>query len=502
MPDVFKILKDLELKAVGLDEKTNKMQEGYFVSFRSVGLPIRKQDFANPWNPFGASMEDKMKKDVPIPEAKDPKDAPKTDSEKMEEKMIADAAKVQKISNQMMSYLNTFLLVDDQLSMNNQYAVMPNSSKVSDAWWAIITGANGIPTHLELNADMKKAYEDAKAKMMDKDGNPTPHYEAYMRFQDEYRSKVRSWNKAYAAAFTNPMRLQQWPIEGKLYHEDADDAMDRWVAFGFKQEIENAMAILAAQGTDPAIALIARAKKRYQNSLLEFQSVGEIPYIIMQPNTWYDKDDDEGWNQYTSQDFHTESHYQASSTAYGGGGGFNVGFWRAGGSFNHSESQQKLDIKTDNLTVSFSYCSVDIRRPWLDTSLLKLANWFLVGDYKKGCISNGKMGQVLPENQPAFLPAVVTSLILVKDLLISWSTFESDWEETKKSTSASASVGWGPFAVHGSYSHHDEKRDFTADVESEGLSSKGIQLVGYVSTITPFSPSHDSSEFLQKEPNK
>ena len=34
--DVFKMLKDLELKAVGLDEKTNKMQEGYFVAFRNI----------------------------------------------------------------------------------------------------------------------------------------------------------------------------------------------------------------------------------------------------------------------------------------------------------------------------------------------------------------------------------------------------------------------------------------------------------------------------------
>jgi hypothetical protein len=52
MPDVFKILKDLELKSVGLDPQTNKMQEGYFVSFRSVGLPIHKEDFANKTHPI------------------------------------------------------------------------------------------------------------------------------------------------------------------------------------------------------------------------------------------------------------------------------------------------------------------------------------------------------------------------------------------------------------------------------------------------------------------
>lgn len=501
-PDVFKILKDLELRIVSLDENTKKMQEGFFTCFRPIGLPIRKDYFSNPWNPYGASYEDEIKKDVQVPEPKDPKEAPKTDSDKLNEQSIADAAKAQIISKQMMSYLRTFLLVDDQLMMNNQYQVMPHTAKVSDAWWAIITGANGIPMDFELNAEMKKDYEDAKAKIMDKDGNPTPHYEAYLRWGDEYKSKVKAWNRAYTNAFSDPLKLNRWPIEGRAYHEDADDAMDRWVGFGFKQEIENAMATLAAQGTDPAIALIARAKKRYLNSLLEFQSVGQIPYILLEPANWYDPNVDDGWMHYSKTDFHTESHYSTSSTSYSGGGGFSLGFWSAGGGFSHSESRSSLDWKTDDLSVSFWYCAVDIRRPWLDTSLLKLSNWFLVGDYKKGCISDGKMGQMLPENQPTFLPSIMTSLILIKDLTIKWSTYKSDWERFQSSEGASASVGWGPFCVHGSYSKQEGKQDFTADAESEGLKSTGIQLIGYVSMINPFSPGHDSSEFKEKKPNK
>jgi hypothetical protein len=492
MPDVFKILKDLELKCVGLDPQTNKMQEGYFASFRSVGLPIHKEDFANPWSPLGTNLQ----KAIPQKDSSDPKDAPKTASGTMDEKSIF----VANVAKSMQSYLNTFLLVDDQLRMNSQYAVMPNVSKISDAWWAIITGANGIPNELVLKPELKAAYEAAKAKMMDKDGNPTPHYEAYMRYADEYKSKVRAWHKAYAAAFTDPMKLQNWPIEGTLYHDDADEAMDRWIGFGFKQEIENAIATLAAQGTDPAIALIGRAKKRFLNSLNEFQSVGQIPYTIMLPNTWYDKDNDDGWTEYTSSDFHSESHYQASSTSYGGGGGFNVGFWSAGASFNHTEEQSSLNIQGQDLEISFKYCAVDIKRPWLDTSLLNLRNWFLMGDYQKNCISNGTMGQELPQNaiEPTFLPSIVTSLILIKDLSIRWSNWKSDWDAHSESTSGSVSVGWGPFAVNGHYSHHDEQRNFVADASGESLTIPGIQLLGYVSTINPASPGHDSSEFLTK----
>src|SRR5690349_4903173 len=117
-PDVFKILKDLELKVVGLDPETNKMQEGYFVSFRSVGLPIHKEDFDNPWSPLGVNLE----KAIPNTEPADPANAPKTGSGQIDETKIFAA----KIAKSMQSYLNGFLLVDNQLRMNNQYAVMPH----------------------------------------------------------------------------------------------------------------------------------------------------------------------------------------------------------------------------------------------------------------------------------------------------------------------------------------------------------------------------------------
>jgi hypothetical protein len=490
--DVFKILKDLEMKIVGLDPKTNKMQEGFFCSFRTVGLPITSQDYENPWTPLGGNLE----KDIPKTPPADPKDAPKTASGTMTENQIFASH----VAKNEQNYLNTFLLVDDKLRMNNQYSVMPGAGKVSDAWWAITTGANGIPTQSVLNDAMKKAYDDATAVLMDKDGNTTPHYQAYMQYEDTWKGKVKAWHRAYANAISDPIKLQAWPIDGVQYQDDADEAMDRWTGLGFKQEIENAIAILAAQGTDPAIALISRAKKRYINSLNEFMSIGELPYTLLLPSTWYDKDNDDGWYNYGSTDFHSESHYQASSTSYGGGGGFNVGFWSASASFEHSEQQSSMDIKTNGLDISFSYCAVDIKRPWLVEDLLSLQNWFLMGDYKKACISNGTMGQELPSSTvpQTFMPSIITSLILIKNLRIKWDNSQSDWDSHAETNSASVSVGYGPFAVNGHYNHHDEQRNFSCQFDGEYLTVEGVQLVGYVSMINPASPGVDSASFLQK----
>lgn len=492
--DVMKILKDLELKAVGLDEQTKKQQEGYFVSFRSIGLPVRKEDYANPWSPLGSNLQKDLPPELAGSTGTDPQNAPKTASAQLDEDRIFTA----NIAKSQQSYLNTFLLTDDKLQMNSDYSVIPSSSKVSDSWYAIITGANGIPPKSELSEEMKAAYEKAAAKLMDKDGNATPKYEAYLRYQDEYKSKVRAWTRAYASAFTDPMRLQNWPIEGKLYHEEADEALDRWTGLGHKQEIETAVATLAAQGIDPAIALIVRSKKRFINSLTEFQNVGQIPYTILSPQSWYDADNDDGWNIYSKRDFHHESHYTASSSSVSVGGGINMGFWKANASFNKADQRSDLQVQTNNLEINFKYAIVDVKRPWLDTSLLNLKNWFLMGDYKKHCISNGTMGQHLPPGllEPTFLPSVVTSLILVKDVSIKWDDWKSQWQSASSSMSTGASVGFGPFAVSGKYERRNEQRDFVCDSDGEALRIPGIQLVGYVSAINPACPAVDSSAYL------
>jgi len=185
-------------------------------------------------------------------------------------------------------------------------------------------------------------------------------------------------------------------------------------------------------------------------------------------------------------------------TLMGGGGGVSVGFFSIGGGFESDSQQSSLDIQTNNLEISFSYCVVDIIRPWLDTTLLNMKGWFLMGDYKKDCISDGTMGQQLAKDkvEPLFLPSLVTSLILVKNISMKWDNWKADWSASQSTVSGSTSVGWGPFSVSGHYSHHEERRDFTADAHGESLVIPGIQLIGYISAINPGSPGVDSSQYV------
>jgi hypothetical protein len=107
---------------------------------------------------------------------------------------------------------------------------------------------------------MQQAYEDAKAKLVNSDGTPSRQYQAYLKYEQEYKSKIAEMNTAYREALADPMKLQTWPIEGRAYHDDADQALDRWIALGFKYEIENAINTLVSLAGEEGSELVNRLR--------------------------------------------------------------------------------------------------------------------------------------------------------------------------------------------------------------------------------------------------
>ena len=219
----------------------------------------------------------------------------------------------------------------------------------------------------------------------------------------------------------------------------------------------------------------------------------------MSPNKWYSQNGD-GWDHYTQNDFHTESHVDSSSSHTSGSAGLSLGFFHVGGSASTSTERTSLDVKTDNLSVDFEYTMVDIRRPWLDTTLLNLSNWFLVGDYPAACISDGTYGQQMQVNgkdEMLFLPSIVTSLVLVRNLRIRFDNAQSQSSTFDHAISGGGSIGYGPFHIGGGHAQEEHRADSSYDLNGQGLSVDGVQLIGYVSTITPASPKKASKDYMQ-----
>lgn len=94
---------------------------------------------------------------------------------------------------------------------------------------------------------MENSFVKARALLQNKDGNESSKYQAYLKHKNEYDFKVKIRNDTYQNAQTDPVKLQMYPIDGVAYQNEVDTAWDKWIALGFKYEIENAIAILEAQ---------------------------------------------------------------------------------------------------------------------------------------------------------------------------------------------------------------------------------------------------------------
>ncbi|RZN82244.1 MAG: hypothetical protein EVB11_09090 [Winogradskyella sp.] len=504
MSDVMKVLEDLKYKAVGVDPTTNEMPEGYFVSFRPIGLPIPKEDFKNPWTPTGSNLKEilsskaKHNSELAQAEGQDPANVDVVSaSSQLDDMQFMSAG----IGASMQAFLQTFALTDSKLVMDNKFRVAPGTSKLNDTWFAIINGANGIAPDMELNDEMKEAVEEAKAVLMTPEGDSTRKFDRYEEYREEYLDTVRARDRQFANAMSDPMKLQLWPVQGKTYQDDVDFAWDKWQSRGHKQEIDAATAILSSQGIDPAIILIARAKRKYENSLINIPQIGNIPYTFISPSKWYSQNS-LGWNSYSKSDFRSETNISNSSTETRAGGGFNIGFYSAGGHGASEEHKTKLDVNTENLSIEFDYSVADIQRPWLDTTLLNLDNWFLVGDYPKSCISDGTFNQQFKVNDPnemLFMPSAVTSFILARNVKITWEKSTNSMETLKTAISGGGSVGIGPFRASASHSESNFEGTFINERNREGIIIDGVQLIGYISTIMPGSPKKNGKDYMQKK---
>jgi len=487
--DVFQIFRDLEHQAVGADDN-GKMPDGYFTSFRGIGLPIFEEDYKDPMTPFGAP---KTTADA-APEATDPKDSQQaTGSAK-----IAEQRAIGETSRQISAFVNTFLLVDDKLVLDHRYRAQPGSAKVSDTWYSIIRGAQVLPSNTQLKPQFQAEVEKQEVLL-------NKYKTVYDDYADKYEVLQTARYRARAVAMESAAKLAQWPTgEGALYMKKFKRLNDDWIALGKKYEYEKALAYLKAQGVDPLSLVISRARDRFEVSKIAIDGIGELPYVMISPSSWCRKDVVDGWNEYKKYDWSQSYHYDGSSTSYSasGGGGSWLGLWSAGASFSGNDREEHSTSELKNLRIKFNYCIADVRRPWMDTSLLSAGGWFLVGDYAKGFVSKGSMNQEWPsEADYAFLPSIVTSLILVRDVEISWDNWKTEWSSHVQNSSGSASAGFWCFTARANYSHRSEKRDFTFDATGESLKIFGTQLVGYVSAINPLAPKLDGSGYLEKTAN-
>lgn len=470
--DVLKIYDELMVRFTGADQA--KAPEGFVTSLLPMGLPVNAEDFRDPWHPADAGTSSSTPG--------------------------GDTVAVEKINKQKKSLYNTCRLLDRKLMIDGTGRVYPSATSISQTWETITKAANARPLPPIEDPNLKKQIDDATKLIFKQDPEDpeglleTGTYERYKSYRKKYYAAVVNYASAFIASQASPVAANAFTVTGKAALSEVDSARDDWIGMGKKEKVEEALAILSSQGTDAATALIASAKKQFENQQMTLTiNPDAIQYVQVLPSNWCDpKSEDDGWTQYGYKRTDTSSSSSTRSKSWGANGGVSMGFWSAKASGGQTSSHTHTEVSYDGLEMQMRIAVADILRPGLSTALLNLGNWFLVGQ-KKLSISDGTNEQKRPESTESFfLPGIPTQMILVKDLKIRTANTKQVLDELKKTTEAGGSVGIGPFSVGGSYksASGDTKQEFHE--EGEWIAVDGVQIVGYVTQLAPASPQLDA----------
>ena len=375
-----------------------------------------------------------------------------------------------------------FSALADVLPADTSSVYTPATTPLSEIYTNIVMGANG--TKAEVPAQ-RMAYDEAYnflttvQKIKGLGGKetislvPTDIAQAYDDNQTAYITAVAAYRNAYNGYdLTKTADQRAWNATAPSLQLLVDKAWQTWNRQG-KAQVEEAQNVLASSINDAIASAIASAQQDVSDDhKLAPMDAGGQPWLLSyaQPSNWTDPACKASKITINSANLNKTSSSEASSYAAGAKGQY--GLWTAGGDVEHKNSATQSHMDADTFELSAELILVRLMRPWYNPLLFGMSGWYVRG-YAPGQISTQT------------LPLVPTALVVARNVAIKANFSTEDQSHFDSSTSASVSVGWGPFSVSGKYSNSKSNDTFKSTLNGGTLSLPGLQVIGVLGAPTP-----------------
>jgi hypothetical protein len=316
----------------------------------------------------------------------------------------------------------------------------------------------------------------------------SPLMKVYREKMQAYIQAAMAYNlkRTAAQAATGPegkMAVMDWSNNAQLYLMQARAAMDDWTSNGYKNDVEDIQAYID-QTTQRSMKLWkAQLETFFEDALVSATAAGERFYwTTLAPGGFATA---AGWQRFEMYDSMVDSSYHQESTSWSAGGGVGFGLFSVSGGVSSSSSEYSSDYQVDEFKLGFDMTQAQIIRPWFYPEFLYNHGWTL----RKG---EGWTFAEMPSDGGAPPDGVFVGYplqaVFVRNVEITSASLAQAYDAYSSSVSASASVGWGPFSVNGSYSHAESGDHFHAEREGNTIRIPGLQIIGFVNHLLPKTP--------------
>lgn len=384
-------------------------------------------------------------------------------------------------------------LVDQMPSQTSSYS--PSSTLISQTYKEIVDGANSATKpDPEQEQKYKQAYDylNTTSTIKDYTGKETTQtdnsaiYKQYLNNQTAYITAVSGYRTAYLGYdLSDPAQQRQWQANEPMLSNNINQTYNTWRAQGAAQ-VEEALAALASAINDAVGNVIRDAQQTMASSMASSTGDGSHWYFTYPFPSDFADPKASGFTAFSLKSDYLEETASAKATDWGVSGSASWGLWSgsASASGHHADSHSHMEASKFELSAEIAV--VRVFRPWLNDLIFKMNSWY-TNMAKVHGISIGKL-----TSDQLILPLIPTGFVVARNVAITADWSSNDKKHVEDSIATKTSVGWGPFSVSGSYSHSSSSDYHKSTFDGGTLNIPGIQIIAWVSEITPDSPQENN----------
>ena len=487
------VLGKLYAVLMGGDESVAPPSKDNFFSWCSPGIPITEDSLR-----FLSTGLSGVVNENSLPKGEDGKPVPLTDAEK--EKLRASDTGQLYMQAENLARIVDFI-PDINTGINeglSRLSIMENEGTLSDVYKYVLQFSQVANTELSDadKAKLEKYKQLLQVKRVKKDLitdeeteviESSPLVSVYNQKMTAYIDAVLEYNTHRVAALSaaNTEAIHFFALNAASLRKKVQAAMSDWVSNGYKNEYEQIAArIDQIQSKDLSLLKAEYKDTLEKTKLTGIASGADFYYTSLIPGDFTRG----GWTKFTFKSSDFEQHKSTKAEDYGvraSAGFFGIG---AKGGHEHTESHSKRTIDASNFTLEFEISQVPIVRPWFKTVFLTSKAWKLDPTTNPEIKSRGEVlndGEMPPKG---ILPGYPTTVVFIRNLILNFGTYNSDFQSDFTSNSASGSAGWGPFSVSAHYNSSKGEESFESHSNTQGIRVDGMQIIGFKCHLLPKSP--------------
>jgi len=313
---------------------------------------------------------------------------------------------------------------------------------------------------------------------------------AYKAKRNEYENAVIDYGTRLARANNGTSAdLIEWSQSGGIYKRRAAQARGDWIANGYKDDVEKAQATIDHITGSSMVVWMERLKQdldSIQDNVLGAFGYPFFPAALL-PGGFARSS---GWLKLSELELHKKRRSSSSSRDWGASGGLNLGFVSIGGSGGGSRSDHQVSFGQESFGIDFEYTQIEIVRPWFNPNFFLSRGWkprdeFIRDHNGQALHSDGK------EKPQGLMIGYPTKALFIRNLTITSQSLASFMSKHEDDVHGGGSVGWGPFSLGGHYAQRNRRSESNLDVHAASFTVNGLQLVGFLSALFPYSANPD-----------